>query len=156
MTDTEVKYEWVLQTWGGFYNKHYQEQHKEVPGYQWFETEAQLIKEVDRLRRLERDYREQDRVTGTTSTCCLVTDVNEGYDTRLMTTLNVIVQYRGKTWHITRDMGYGYPTSAAEYHMEWKWDSNYWIDGSWVDDAATECKVLDSWINKYPKPYNPC
>mgnify|MGYP003453093985 CR=1 FL=1 len=36
-----MKYEYLLHTWGGFYNKYYQEEHGEVPGYHYFDSKEE-------------------------------------------------------------------------------------------------------------------
>ena len=52
-TEDEMKYEYMLHTWGGFYNKEYRDVHGYAPGYYWFETADERKSYVETLKFIE-------------------------------------------------------------------------------------------------------
>lgn len=150
MEDTvkEMKYEYMLHTWGGFYNEKYQKVHNERSGYKWFNSNEERQQEIGRLRTIEDSM-------GAHS---LVVSVEEGHHTRLMTILSAIVEYKGQTLYMEHSAGYGYPVSAAEYMLEWKWPHNHYIgdtDTTWEDEVdAGNAKIVESWYSRIEIPYN--
>lgn len=48
-----MKYEYLLHTWGGFYNKEHQDKHGEVKGYHYFDTEQERSDYLAKLRKIE-------------------------------------------------------------------------------------------------------
>ena len=49
------KYEYVLQTWGGFYSDEHQVKHGKTEGYFFFDTMEELQDYLKDLRKVERD-----------------------------------------------------------------------------------------------------
>ncbi len=134
----DLKYEYMLHTWGGFYNEEHK--HDEKPGYKWFDSDLERDKYVQKLKTIE-------EVLGAKH---LMITVEEGYNTRTMTILNRISKYKGKVYHSTYEMGYGYPYDAAKYHIEWKWTPSFNDDIISKDVGKKvkpeDIKIIQEWI----------
>ena len=106
-----MKYEYLLHTWGGFYNKYYQEKHGEVPGYHYFDSKEERDEYLEKLKKIEIEL----------SAFHLVTILSEGYNTREVTTLHRVIKYEGKEYYSKYELSPNYPYDAAKYHLENKW-----------------------------------
>ena len=54
MKNKDLKYQYLLYTWGGFYNEQYQVKHKEKAGRHLFETHEERQNYIDKLREIEK------------------------------------------------------------------------------------------------------
>ena len=106
-----MKYEYLLHTWGGFYNKYYQEKHGEVSGYHYFDSKEERDEYLEKLKKIEIEL----------SAFHLVTILCEGYNTREVTTLHRVIKYEGKEYYSKYELSPNYPYDAAKYHLENKW-----------------------------------
>ena len=106
-----MKYEYLLHTWGGFYNKYYQEKHGEVPGYHYFDSKEERDEYLENLKKIEIEL----------SAFHLATILCEGYNTREVTTLHRVIKYEGKEYYSKYELSPNYPYDAAKYHLENKW-----------------------------------
>ena len=106
-----MKYEYLLHTWGGFYNKYYQEEHGEVLGYHYFDSKEERDEYLEKLKKIEIEL----------SAFHLVTILSEGYNTREVTTLHRVIKYEGKEYYSKYELSPNYPYDAAKYHLENKW-----------------------------------
>ena len=106
-----MKYEYLLHTWGGFYNKYYQEKHGEVSGYHYFDSKEERDEYLEKLKKIEIEL----------SAFHLVTILSEGYNAREVTTLHRVIKYEGKEYYSKYELSPNYPYDAAKYHLENKW-----------------------------------
>ena len=114
-TEDTMKYEYMLHTWGGFYNKEYRDVHGYAPGYYWFETADERKKYVETLKFIERKLH----------AVRLMTVFEEGTETRYKTIAEMTFVYNGNEYHLNYDFGYCYEEDAARYMFE---DGNYSCD----------------------------
>ena len=115
MDFTNEKYEYLLQTWGGFYNEQYAKIHNLKPGYFWFDSKEELQKFLHGLQKIEKEM----------SAFHLATNIVEGQHVRYKTIAKMIMKYKGKDYNYEYDFGFGYPIESAHYMFE---DGNYACD----------------------------
>jgi len=106
-----MKYEYVLHTWGGFYNKEHKAIHKKESGYHYFDTKEERESFKEELEILS------ELLIATT----LMTEESEGFNSRVHTVLHRICEYKGQKLHDEYDLGPNYEYRYARYHMIWKW-----------------------------------
>lgn len=109
------KYEYLLHTWGGFYNKKYADIHKEKPGYFFFNTAAERNLELNRLQLIEKQLDAHH----------LAHILYEGTFVRYNTVAKMIFVYNSKKYPYEYDFGYGADTDSAKYMFN---DGNYACD----------------------------
>ena len=107
------KYEYMLHTWGGFYNPEYN--HGMEAGTFWFDSAEERQAYLDRLRVLEAEYNAKH----------LVYTMKEGTETRLRTVAKMVFEYGGRSFDFQLDFGYAYPVHSAFYMFE---EGNYSCD----------------------------
>ena len=103
-----MKYEYMLQTWGGFYNEEYQKMHGYKPGYFWFDTTEERDAYVQELKTAEQKY----------SDClfaAIATYAAEGEYTRLLTIAKMVFVYHGNEYPYEYNFGFGYSPEGAEF-----------------------------------------
>lgn len=134
----EPKYEYHLYTWGGFYNEEHLKIHRKPRGDFWFDTNEERQKFIDELRHIEEKL--NARHLGVTMT--------EGYCCRIRTVLHRVVEWDGKRYYSSYDMGINYPISAAKFHLKWKWivGFNDYPLGDDFDYGNSSIKVIQEWI----------
>jgi hypothetical protein len=109
------KYEYLLHTWGGFYNEEHKANHGLEPGYFWFSTAVDRQKFFDNLKKIEKKY----------SAYYLASSFKEGKHVRYRTIARMKLVYNGKEYPYKYDFGFGYPVHSAHYMWE---DGNYSCD----------------------------
>jgi len=124
MKKEPAKYEYMLHTWGGFWNAHNIKVHGEpdVP-YKWFDTKEERDNERQRLNKLAEKH-------GTIDSC-IAQSVQEGYFTRYRHIIQTIGKSGDQLITIEKDLGYGFfsdadlkeEDSGTEYFKEWKWSN---------------------------------
>lgn len=105
------KYEYMVNTWGGFYNDQHKNKHHQEPGYRWFETKEERHLYITSLETISEQLNAK----------MLMYTFEEGYHTRIKTVLHRVIYYKGKEYYSENDLGFGFPMDGAEYIMEWKW-----------------------------------
>ena len=108
---TDVKNEFMVQTWGGFYNDNHKKKHGYEPGYKWFDHRWQRDEYIQMLKDTS------DRLNAKE----LAVSTEDGYHTRVETVLHRLCSYNNQIYKSEYSMGYGYPLDSAKYHMEYKW-----------------------------------
>ena len=103
------KYEYLLHTWGEFYNK----KHVECE-YSWFESASERNNYLDKLKQIANKLNVK-----------LACSFEEGRHVRYKTIAKMILVYNGKQYPYSHDFGYGYPVDAAYYTFE---EGNYSCD----------------------------
>jgi hypothetical protein len=132
----DLKYEYHLFTWGGFYNEGYLKIHKKPQGDFWFNTEKDRNKFLDELKDIEIELNAR----------CLAFTVSEGYCCRINTVLHRVIEFNRERFYSSCDMGINYEFSAAKYHLEWKWTpgfNDYPLGG---DFDYSKVKIIQEWI----------
>ena len=102
------KYEYLLHTWGGFYNEEYITVHKEKPGYFFFDTKEELNSYLKKLQYIE-------RVMKATR---LMYVIEEGYKVRYKTIAKMDFIYKNKIYKHKEDFGYAYSPDTARFMFE--------------------------------------
>lgn len=131
-----MKYEYLLHTWGGFYNKEHQ--HSEKSGYHYFDTEKERADYLKKLKALEEKLNAR----------LLATTLSEGYNTRTITILHRVVKWEGKEYYSNYEMSPNYPYDVAKYHLENKWypGFNDYPLGEDFDYDNNEVETIQEWI----------
>lgn len=110
-----MKYEYMLHTWGGFYNKEHQVKHGYTPGYRWFDTAEERSEYVSELKEIEQKFNARH----------LAISTEEGTHTRMKTIAKMVFVHQGKEYPCQYDFGFAYPPHSAEYMF---FDGNYSCD----------------------------
>lgn len=105
-----MKYEYLLRTWGDFYNDEFVDVHGKLSGYHYFDTEEERQTYIDGLE----DVR---KCLGTKVQ--LAMDLSEGFHCKIIVTLHRVTKYEGKLYHTTKELGPNYPYHIAMHHLEW-------------------------------------
>lgn len=133
-----LKYEYHLLTWGGFYNEEHFDIHQEPDGNHWFDTNEERQIYIDKLNFIEKEL----------SAFTLVTNISEGYSCRTRTVLHRVIEFEGKRHYSKCDMGINYEISAARFHLEWKWTCGFndYPLGDDFDYESNKPKIIQEWI----------
>ncbi|MFC4219001.1 hypothetical protein [Flagellimonas marina] len=133
-----LKYEYLLKTWGGFYNSEYKDIHGEVEGYHYFETAEKRAEYLAKLRWIEKDFH----------AVRLVVEQSEGYNTRTIVTLNRVIKWKGKEYYSNRELSPNYPYGAAKHFLEYKWRPGFndYPLGEDFDYEQKEVEIVQEWI----------
>lgn len=133
-----LKYEYMLSTWGGFYNEEYQALHKYEEGYHYFDSEEEREKYIQKLRCTEEDLDAKH----------LMISKSEGYNVRVNTVLHRVIKYQDKEYYSKYDIGCAYPYEHAKYHLEYKWypGFNDYPLGEDFDYENNQVETIQEWI----------
>lgn len=133
-----LKYEYHLYTWGGFYNEEYFKIHQKPSGDFWFNTPEERQQFIDELRAIEEKLNARH----------LVMTMSEGYCCRERTVLHRVIEFEGKRYYSNYDMGVNYPFNAAQYHLEYKWTPGFndYPLGEDFDYDENPVKIIKEWI----------
>lgn len=110
-----MKYEYMLHTWGGFYNKEHQEKHGYKEGYFWFDTKEAREAYISELKVAEEKMNVR----------MLAISTEEGKYVRYRTIAKMVFVYQGKEYPYKCDFGFAYPAESAEYMFT---EGNYACD----------------------------
>jgi hypothetical protein len=127
------KHEYMLHTWGGFYNKEHADKHGLSGGYFWFDTESEREEYLDYLRRKEVEL----------SAHALAFDMSDGTNVRARTVASLTLEYYNTVYQIQYDFGYAYPCESAEFMFT---EGNYSCDcnlASFIRERYPEFPVLE-------------
>lgn len=134
----DIKYEYFVHTWGGFYNEHNKEVHKQEEGSKWFNTKEERDKYIDNLYKLCDSLNTPD--------ACLAKVVAEGYNTRELPTCHRVVEYEGKEYYTKYDWEWSASYSNLRYWMEYKWYPGFNDYPLGEDFDYSKVKVVQEWI----------
>ncbi len=134
------KYEYLLKTWGGFYNEEFQKIHRKEEGSFFFDTKKERKACIDELRQIEKKLNAN----------FLMIREEEGKDVRYSTIAKMKMVYNGKTYDYEEDFGF-YPKSTAHFMFH---DGNYACDcnrslflsrkyGVETKDCGDEIELID-------------
>ena len=133
-----IKYEYMLHTWGGFYNDEFKSIHGHIGGSHYFDTKQKRENYLDMLQGVS------DRLNAK----CLVSTLEEGYHTRTPVVAHRVSSFKGETYHTIYDFPPCYPYDVALYHLENKWyvGFNDYPLGEDFDYDSNDVKVEAEWI----------
>lgn len=106
-----MKYEYLLFTWGGFYNRDYFKEHGYKEGSYYFETEKQRDRYRDTLISLSNELKAYQ----------FMYIEAEGFCVRDIPKLHRVVRYKGKDYYSSRDCHPDFTYDSARYFLEFKW-----------------------------------
>lgn len=130
----KYKYEYLLHCWGGFWNKHNIEIHKEPKiNYKWFNSKQERQKEIDRLDLLSENHSKYLNSKNLHNDSILVKSLSEGYLTRFQFIIQSIIEDNGEIKIIENNLGYGFYDikefdefgTISDYIKKWKYDICY-------------------------------
>lgn len=113
--EQQNRYEYLIHTWGGFYNQQHVEKHGLKPGFFWFKSADARKLFLDNLQKIEREL----------NATHLAFSLAEGEGTRQRTVAKMTLEYNGVRVNHEENFGYGYASEAAEYMFH---DGNYSCD----------------------------
>jgi hypothetical protein len=133
----DLKYEYYLYTWGGFYNEEYLKIHNKPKGSFWFNTKEERDSFIQELKDIENKLNAKH----------LAMNLSEGYCCRIETIAHRVVEYKNKQYYTTYNLGVNYPLSAAKYMIEYKWypGFNDYPLGEDFNDY-NNLKIIQEWI----------
>lgn len=138
----DLKYEYHVQTWGGFYNDEYKKHHNHERGDHYFDTLAERDTYVSILKHIEQKH----------GCNMLAMTTSEGYNCRVRTVLHRVIRYENKDYYTNYDIGVNYEHSPAQYHLDYKWTCGFNDDPLGEDfdyDTNLEngnIKIIQEWI----------
>jgi len=135
-----LKYEYHILIWGGFFNKEYKDIHKIESGDYYFDSEKKRYNFLLKLKKISIKLNAK----------MLMHSFTEGYNCRTDTILHRIIRYDGREYYSWYNMGKNYPYDAAMYHLEWKWNPGF-NDYPLGDDFDYEkhmfkTEIIQEWI----------
>ena len=137
----DLKYEYALYTWGGFYNSSYQVHHKYEPGVYTFDTAKERTDFIDKMKSLEKQHNYRHFAHRSF----------EGFDCTNLPCLHRIVEYKGKYYYSNHHWSWLEGISTLEYHMENKWYPGFndeVVEETLVSEEIdyNKVKVIQEWI----------
>lgn len=135
------KYQYHVQTWGGFYNKEHKRIHGLTPGDFVFDSPEERDAFIAHRRAVEQKL----------SACHLMVRLSEGFCCNIRTVLHRVSEYKGVRKYTSYDLGVNYSFRAAAYHMEDKWfpgcnDYPFGGDETIYDGTCADFKIVAEWI----------
>jgi|TARA_Y100000310_G_C20369064_1_gene662649 hypothetical protein len=134
----DLKYEYLLFTWGGFYNKEHSKIHKEKAGYQFYDSKEERDAYVLKLKKIEQDLGAKH----------LMISKYEGYNVRIETVLHRVIKFRDKEYYSNYSLALAYPYDLAKGHLENKWypGFNDYPLGEKFDYENNDIEIVQEWI----------
>lgn len=130
----KAKYEYLLHTWGGFWNDHNEMAHKEPnTPYKWFSSKEERETEINRLRKLEKERAQFLLSNGKFNDSCIAMSLTEGYLTRHKHIIQSLIKMpNGELITIENNLGYGFWSDeelgivgdGSDYFKEWKYEGS--------------------------------
>ena len=130
------KYEYLLITWGGFYNERFKSTHKLEEGYYYFDSLDERTKCISKLIDLESELNARH----------LMISLHEGFNVRVITTLHRIISYKNKQYYSSYELSPCYPYSVAKYHLENKWYPGFNDYPLGEEFDYSKVKIVSQWI----------
>lgn len=135
--EVQPKYEYHLSTWGGFYNDEHKAKHGYEEGDYWFDSATEREMYIDKLKKVEKELNAR----------VLMISTNEGFNTRVKTILHRVIEWEGKQYYSSRDMGYAYPYETAQYILHYKWYPGFNDYPLGEDFNYDNVEILEEWIS---------
>lgn len=109
MENKELKYQYHLLTWGGFYNDHHKHSYK--PGDYLFDTKEEREQYIEELEKTSKELNAH----------VLMISRTEGFNCDIRAVCHRVIRYKGQLYKSEYDMGINYPFRGAQYTMNYKW-----------------------------------
>jgi len=132
----QPKYQYHVQTWGGFYNKEYKDIHGLEDGDFIFDTNKERDNFMKERRLIEEELDAR----------YLVFSCTEGYCCDIRTVLHRVIRYKGATYYSNYDIGINYPFDDAKFFMQYKWCAGFNDYPLGEDFDYSKVKVVKEWI----------
>lgn len=137
--DQAPEYFYHVEFWGGFFNEEYK--HGIKNGCYWFRTQSARTRYINKLKKVEQEIDARH----------LAIHLAEGCHLTEKPALHRVLEWKGKQYHLSYEMFYGFEHSTCTYHMTWKWTPgfNCYIPGHEIKediDYENEVKEIASWI----------
>lgn len=126
----DLKYEYLLHTWGGFYNDVHKKVHGQEEGYHYFDSKGDRDEYLHKLKTLSEDLNAHG----------LATDITEGYNTRIPVVLHRVVRYKEDDYYSEKHFPPGYPYEAVKFMAEYKWNPGF------NDYDNNEVEIVQEWV----------
>lgn len=139
----DLKYEYGVHTWGGFYNDHNRAIHHFEEGTQYFPTKE--------LRHTYLNSLENARRALTYSDATLAKHLFEGFNIRDLPVIHRVVEYRGKQYYSKYEYSWPETASVLLYYMENKWYPG--LNDDTVEETVghsvdyKEVKIIQEWLS---------
>lgn len=133
-----MKYEYLLYTWGVFYNKEHQEKHNQIEGCHYFDTKEERDEYLLRLRKIEIELNAR----------CLMSTKSEGYCVRDLVTMHRVVKWKGKEYYSKLVAHPNYLYSSAKSYMKNAWfpGFNDYPLGEEFDYQKNKVEIVQEWV----------
>lgn len=125
-------YEYMLHTWGGFYNEEHQKIHGKESGYFFFNTKKDREDYLKSLKKISEDL----------DATVLMCTKEEGYNVRFKTIAVIKLEHDGKHYSFKYDFGYAYPVNAAYFMFN---------DGNYACDCNLSLFIRDKCDDSFPE-----
>lgn len=133
-----MKYQYHVQTWGGFYNDEYKAIHGLSAGDFVFDTKEERREFIEKLEAIAKKMQAYH----------LCTSLSEGFNCNTRTIAHRVCKINGKEYHDSCDLGVNYPYDTALYWMENKWypGFNSYPLGEDFDYENAEIEIVAEWV----------
>ncbi len=133
-----MKYEYMLNTWGGFYNDEHSAIHGHKDGYHYFNSDEEREEYLSLLKSIEQEM----GAIYLASTKC------EGYHTRTPVVAHRVIMHEGKQYYAKREFPPCYPISTVFYSMANSWYTGFndYPLGEDFDYDAADIKIVQEWV----------
>lgn len=131
----DLKYEYLLSTWGGFYNDKNFKIHGESEGNYYFDSNESRQIYLDKLQQIEKDL----------NIYKLCFNKSEGYNCREFPTLHRVFKYQDKIYHQELKYDFNYSFDHCDYYLQNKWILGDFL-GEGVDYNYDEVVIIQEWI----------
>ncbi len=133
-----LKYEYSLKTWGGFYNEYHKAIHKEEEGDHYFSTEVERDEYLKKLK----------KISGSEISKTLVSNKDEGYHVRDLPTAHRVIRIDGKEYYSSRSGFSSHTLDNMVYMLEHTWTTGFndYPLGEDFDYDNADIEIVQEWI----------
>lgn len=132
------KYQYYLETWGGFYNLCYSKIHGLKPVKMYFDSSEEREEYLNNLKVIEQELDAKH----------LAYVEAEGYHINEPVVLHRITRYNNKDYYSSNELSPGFELDVALYIMDWKWypGCNDYPLGEEHDYKKNPVQIVKEWI----------
>ena len=132
----DLKYEYAIKLWGGFFNDEHKDFHKKEDGDFYFDTsqarrefliDYQILEELHQAKRLT--YTEW-----------------EGFQARVPSVIHRVIEFEGKQYYSKREMFNNQSYDSCKYHLEYKWTPGFNDYPLGINFDYEKVTVIKEWI----------
>lgn len=130
------KYQYHVQTWGGFYSEANRKIHGLSPGDFVFDSADDRDLFISNRVKISQELNAQYLVTSNT----------EGFNCGTRVILHRVIEHEAKQYYSRYDAGINFPFDAAKYHIENKWYPGFNDYPLGYDFDYSNVKIVSQWI----------